>query len=261
MSDIITVAIEAAQEAGRVLLEGYGKVAEIETKADRSLVTQYDRRSEKIIVARIREAFPKHRILAEEGAVGASTGEYCWVIDPLDGTHNFIRQIGHFGVSIGVVLDGEFVAGVINLPREHEFYVAEKGSGAFRNELPIHVSSCSDLKSCSMCFDSSMGDDPAVAASMLAEFSRNIFNFRVFGSSVRTLTYIAEGKIDFSVEFDDHPWDFAAGAALISEAGGSITTFGNKPLPIERHGYIASNTVVHRQVLDIVGTYHSQAGA
>ncbi len=253
--DHLTTAIDAAREAGAILLEGYGKVEGLQVKADRSLVTRYDQLSEEVVVSRIRSAFPGHRVLAEEGSEGASTGEYCWVVDPLDGTHNFIRQIGHFGVSIGLVRGDEFVAGVIYLPREDELYAAEKGSGAVRNGEAIHVSRVDDISKATLCFDSSIRYDPVLIPAVLSDIGARVFNLRIFGSSVRTLTHLAEGKVDASLEFDDKPWDFAAGAALVLEAGGEMTTLNGAPLSIRDRGYVASNGLVHQSLRECVASH------
>jgi myo-inositol-1(or 4)-monophosphatase len=258
-ADIMTVAIEAAREAGHLLLNGYGSGHGIETKHDHSLVTEYDRQSEALIVSKIREAFPRHSVMGEEGSRGGSDAEYCWIIDPLDGTHNFIRQIGHFGVSIGVTRGDEFIAGVIYLPREHEFYAAEKGNGAYCNEKPIRVSGVATLSKCSMCFDSSLRANPPLLTAVLADVSSRVFNLRIFGSSVRTLTYVADGRMDASLEFDDAPWDFAAGVALIQEAGGMATRLDGGQLTPRDHGYIASNGRVHDALISHLATHMGSA--
>jgi myo-inositol-1(or 4)-monophosphatase len=145
MASPLETAVAAAREAGQVLLEGYGTDLAVESKGDSSLVTRVDRESEDLVVSHIRRVFPEHRILAEEGSQGAAASEYCWVIDPLDGTHNYIRQAGEFGVSIGLVQGDEFVVGVIYLPTSDDLYAAERGSGAFHNGERMRVSSLAEL--------------------------------------------------------------------------------------------------------------------
>ncbi len=252
MRDVMAVATSVAREAGAVLLECYGGELQIEAKHDKSLVTKVDRESERIIVERIRKEFPEHRILAEEGSIGGSSNEYCWVVDPLDGTHNFIRQLGNFGVSIGIVYGGEYAAGAIYLPLEDALYAAEKGGGAYRNERPIRVSSAKALSQCSLCFDSSIRSDPERITAVMRHIGVRVFNLRMFGSSVRTLTYLAEGKIDAVLEFDDSPWDFAAGMALLREAGGAASELRGGPLTLQSCGYVASNGRVQKEFFDMV---------
>jgi len=252
MTDIMRVAVSAAREAGGVLLEGYGAAKGVRVKPDGSLVTLWDKRVERLVVRRIRGAFPSHGILAEEGSTGGRGSEYCWVIDPLDGTHNFIRGAGHFGVSIGVTRAGEFVAGVVNLPREKELYVAELGSGAWRNGKRIHVSRFRRLDQCSLCFDSSMRYAPDLMSAVMRDLGCRVFNLRMFGSSVRTLTSLAEGAVDAAVEFDDRPWDFAAGVVLIREAGGAVWALDGGRLTTSHRGYVATNGHVQKALWRIV---------
>lgn len=252
MTDILALSIEAAQEAGIFLLENFGKVSRIESKGDRNLATNLDKEAEKLIVDKICAKFPDHGILAEEGASMGLDRDYLWIVDPLDGTHNFVRDIDIFGVSIGVVHKGEFISGVIYMPKDKELYAAERGAGAFKNGKKISVSGAASLKECSISFDSSIRYTPEVMLSVLGDLAKEVFNIRMLGSSVRQLSYVAEGKLDFAVEFHDRPWDFAGGVCIIQEAGGHMTSLKGKPLDYKTIGYIASNTAIHQQVQDIV---------
>ncbi|MDD5583825.1 MAG: inositol monophosphatase [Candidatus Omnitrophica bacterium] len=252
MSEILDVAIGAARQAGTYLLDNFGKISTIESKGDRNLATNLDREAEKIIVDRIKAKFPGHGILAEEGGSSNLSNEYVWIIDPLDGTHNFIRGIDIFGVSIGVVHKNVFVAGVIYMPLGAEMYAAEKGGGAYKNNKRIVVSKNKSLKECSISFDSSIRYAPDVMLKVLGDLAHEVFNVRMLGSSVRVLSYVAEGKLDFSVEFHDRPWDFAGGVAIIEEAGGKLTTLKGAPLTYKDIGYIASNRITHDAVEEII---------
>jgi myo-inositol-1(or 4)-monophosphatase len=252
MSDILNLGIEAAREAGKFLLGNFGKISKIESKGDRNLATNLDKEAEKIIVDKIKSKFPTHGILAEEGGGFGVDKEYLWIIDPLDGTHNFIRNINIFGVSVGVVRKNEFVAGVIYMPLDDELYVGEKGNGAYKNNEKISVSSNSNLKECSISFDSSIRYSAKVMLEVLGDLAKEVFNVRMLGSSARVLSYIAEGKLDFAVEFYDRPWDFAGGVAIIEEAGGKLTSLKGKPLTYKDIGYIASNSLTHDKVQKII---------
>ncbi len=252
MKDIIKTGVKAAQEAGNFLLENRDKINTISMKRDNSLVTDIDARAEEIIVGIIKSDFPTHGIIGEEGEKCNVTNEYVWIIDPIDGTHNFIRGIPLYGVSIGVICKGRFVTGVIYMPESDHMYVSEEGSGAFKNDKPISVSDRSDISTCTMSFDSSIRYDPVLKPKVLTALGKKVFNVRMFGASTALLTILAEGKIDLSIEFDDKPWDFAAGASLITEAGGKITDFNGVPATYETKGYIASNGLVHDEVCDIV---------
>ncbi|MFH1875874.1 MAG: inositol monophosphatase [Candidatus Omnitrophota bacterium] len=252
MSDILQVSIDAAQRAGKYLFDNFGNISTIESKGDRNLATNIDKEAERIIVDKIKSAFPTHGILAEEGSNSQLESEYVWVIDPLDGTHNFIRGINIFGVSIGVVRNNVFIAGVIYMPVTDELYVAERGGGAYKNDKKIKVSSARNLKECSISFDSSIRYAPSVMLKALGELAGSVFNIRMFGSSVRALSYIAEGTLDFSVEYFDHPWDFSGGVCIIEEAGGMLTTLRGESLSYRDIGYIASNGHMHEEVGSLI---------
>lgn len=255
MGDILNLAKDMAKEAGNFLLDNFGKISKIESKGDRNLATNLDREAEKMIVDEIKIKFPGHGILAEEGGSSGLDKDYIWIIDPLDGTHNFIRGIDIFGVSIGIIHKGVFIAGVIYMPVEKELYAAEKGSGAYKNDEKIYVSKAKILKECSISFDSSIRYSPEIMLKTLGDLAKEVFNIRMLGSSVRVLSYVAEGKLDFVVEFHDRPWDFSGGVCIIEEAGGKLTDLKGKLLTHKTIGYIASNTVTHDAVQKIVSKH------
>jgi len=253
MKEIISVAIDAAKEAGDFLLENFGKITQIEKKGDRNFATNLDKEAEVMILDKIRSRFPKHRIIAEESGSSNTDSEYLWIIDPLDGTHNFMRNIDIFGVSIGILKREEFVGGVIYMPKEDELYVGEKGAGAYKNDKKIKVSSYDNLEDCSIAFDSSIRYSPKVMLKVLGDLADKVFNVRMLGSSVRQLSYLAEGTLDFVVEFHDRPWDFAGGVCIVEEAGGKLTNLKGGRLTYKSIGYIGSNSLIHAKVEDIVG--------
>jgi len=252
MNEIINLAIDAAKQAGNFLLENFGKVSEITKKGDRNFATNLDKEAEEMIIDKIRTKFPNHGIIAEESGSSAPDREYLWIIDPLDGTHNFMRNIDIFGVSIGIVYKKEFIGGVIYMPKEDELYVGHKGGGAYKNNKKIKVSSNDKLEDCSIAFDSSIRYSPEVMLKVLGDLANEVFNVRMFGSSARHLTYLAEGVLDFVVEFHDRPWDFAGGVSIIEEAGGKLTNLKGGHLTHKDIGYIASNAVVYDRVKGIV---------
>lgn len=249
---MINVAIEAAKEAGKFLSDNFGKISNIKDKGDRNLATNLDIEAEEMIIAKIKANFPGHGIIGEEKGEDNSGSDYLWIIDPLDGTHNFIRNINIFGVSIGIVHKGTFVGGVVYMPCENELYVGEKGNGAYKNDNKIHVSSENNLKDCSISFDSSIRYAPEVMLKVLDNLARQVFNVRMFGSSARILSYLAEGKLDAAVEFHDRPWDFAGSVCIIEEAGGKLTDFKGGQLSYTSIGYIASNSIIHSKIAEFV---------
>ncbi|MEM7816770.1 MAG: inositol monophosphatase, partial [Candidatus Aenigmatarchaeota archaeon] len=168
--------------------------------------------------------------------------------------HNFIRNINIFGVSVGVVYKRRFIFGCIYMPIDKELYVGEKGNGAYKNGKKISVSLRKNLKDCSISFDSSIRYSPSKMLKVLGKISKEVFNIRMFGSSARVLSYIAEGKLDLAVEFYDRPWDFAGGVCLIEEAGGRFTDLRGAPITHNTIGYIASNGIVHKKVERIISS-------
>jgi len=252
MTDILRVATDAAREAGELLLDRRGRIRSVEAKDDRSLVTDVDREAEALIRARISSAFPAHAILGEEDGGSCAGADTVWVIDPLDGTHNYVRGIPLFGVSIGVIHRGEFVAGVIEIPAEGRRYAAERGSGAWANGERIAVSARTDPAQWSIGLDSELRTGFARKSRVLEALGRSVFNVRMLGSSARSLSLVAEGVLDGLVEFLDKPWDFAAGAAIVEEAGGRIATFDRLPLPCAACAYVAGGIEAHRWLLDLV---------
>lgn len=255
MAEILETAINSAKLAGDFLSDNFGKISRIESKGDKSLVTNLDQKAEKIIREQIQTKFPSHGIIGEEEGRINKESQYIWIIDPLDGTHNYIRNMNLFGVSIGVVYKDKFIAGVVYMPQENQLYTAESGAGAFRNDKKISVSSCDRLDTASIAFDSSIRHSPEVMLKTLGGLAEEVFNIRMFGSSARTLTYVAEGGLDCAVEFHDRPWDFAGSVAIIEEAGGKLASLKNQRLTYKTVGYIASNQTIHQQISAIVAKY------
>lgn len=250
---MLRVATEAARETGVLLLERRGRIRSVEAKDDRSLVTDVDREAESLIRARISAAFPGHAILGEEDGGSCADADTVWVIDPLDGTHNYVRGIPLFGVSIGVIHRGEYVMGVIEIPAEGRRFVAERGSGAWANGERIAVSTRAEPASWSIGLDSELRTDFARKSRVLQELGQSVFNVRMLGSSARSLSLVAEGILDGLVEFHDQPWDFAAGIALIEEAGGRVTNLEGRPLACAAGAYAAGGVAAHRWLLDLAG--------
>ena len=252
MDDILKTAVGAAKEAGDFILNRFGKIKKIESKGDRNFATDVDKEAERLIIKKVKECFPDHGILAEESGKDNVDRDYLWIIDPLDGTHNFMRDINIFGVSIGVLHKGKFIAGVIYMPVDKEQYWAQTGRGAYKNGEKISVSRLGNLKECSISFDSSIRYSPEVMLAALGDLADSVFNIRMTGSSVRHLSWVAEDKLDAAVEFFDRPWDFAGGVCLIEEAGGKLSDLRGSPLTYKTNGYIAANGIVHDKIQKIV---------
>ncbi|KMQ49706.1 Inositol-1-monophosphatase [Chitinispirillum alkaliphilum] len=251
MNDFMKTAQKAALEAGDFLFKHFESIKQVEKKADKSLVTNLDKESERMIIQRIKGDYPSHSILAEES--GEQGGDdYLWVIDPLDGTHNFIRGINMYGVCIGLMYKGEFAAGVIYLPSYEELYTAERGAGAFKNDTPIKVSESSALEDATLLYDSGVHQEGKVKLGVLSEVSNKFFNIRMLGASCRNLTYLAEGKADALIEFDEKPWDFVAGASILLEAGGMMKGHNGEDVNVHTRQYVATNGLLDLEIRNSV---------
>lgn len=251
--EFLDIAIKAARLAGGTVLDHLGKISkrDIDLKQASDFVTTVDRESEEIIIGAIKEHFPHHLILAEE-SIKESAGEaYRWIIDPLDGTTNYIHGYPVFSVSIALEYRGEIIAGVIFDPLREELFSTEKGGGAFLNGHPIRVSEIGVLK------DSLITTGfPFRRKEMIDPYLRlfrNLFlkvsDLRRAGSAALDLAYLACGRCDGFFEIGLSPWDIAAGSLLIEEAGGVITDFGGEDGHIWTGNVVAGTPAVHREIL------------
>ncbi len=251
-TDLLVLAEAAAYAAGAVLREKLATPREISFKKGPSdLVTDGDKASEAIVTARIRDSFPEHRILAEEGTVGAESSPYRWIIDPVDGTTNFAHGIPAFAVSIGVERDGQLLAGVVYNPATEELFAAARGAGATLNGRPIAVSGIerpeAALAGCGVNGHRFKGR--LVTAGQT--FSRLTQGCRTTGAAAIDLCYVACGRLDLFCGPSLAPWDVAAAALIVSEAGGKVTDFDGQPHRLERRDILASNGLVHRFALAV----------
>jgi len=254
---MIDVAIEAATTAGKFLRQNVGKIKSIERKGgeDRNLVTEIDKGSEELIIAIIHRHFPSHDILAEEsGATKGRASDYRWVIDPLDGTTNFTHGFPVFCVSIGLEYKGELIAGVVYDPNFQELFTAERGAGAFLNGKKIRVSNRETLKESLLVtgFPYNIAENPNNAVEHFVNFLMNAQAVRRMGSAAIDLAYVAAGRFDGFWEVALHPWDMAAGALLVKEAGGMLSDFGGTEFSIYNPEMLSSNGRVHKEMVEIL---------
>jgi myo-inositol-1(or 4)-monophosphatase len=246
-------------EAGALLREYFSKGVATEYKGDVDLVTEADRASEKLIVERLRAAFPEHGIYGEEGTRSHLESEYRWYIDPLDGTTNFAHGFPVFCVSMGLERrsaseDGEIVAAVVYDPTRDELFTAEKGSGAYLNGARIHVSRTRALAEALVAtgFPShKRHDNPNIH--FYHQFTLRSHGVRRAGSAALDLAYSACGRFDAYWEFNLNAWDTAAGALLVTEAGGTMTRFDGSPFRLDSREILATNGLLRDEML---GFFH-----
>src|SRR5271166_891923 len=244
--DLISPMQAMAREAGVLLMEYFRQHVKIEYKGDVDLVTVADRKSEKLILERIRQRFPDHDVMGEEGARIETGSEYKWYVDPLDGTTNFAHSFPVFCVSLAVEHRGQRVAGVIYDPTRDEMFTAELGSGALLNDRAIHVSATADLAECLVAtgFPShKRHKNPNIY--FYHQLTLRTHGVRRAGSAALDLCNVASGRFDGFWEFNLNPWDTAAGVLIVEEAGGTVSRFDGSPFRIDSSETLASNGLVH----------------
>ena len=249
------LAIEAARAAGELLLSELAGARRIAFKgAPTNLVTEMDARAEALILDRLRAAFPDDAILSEEmgGASGPSGRR--WIVDPLDGTTNYAHGLPLFGVSIALEADGRVVLGVVYDPVHDELFVAERGAGAFVNDKKLAVSRATTLDESLLAtgFPYNIRETDDNNLREYAAFSVRAQGARRLGSAVLYLAWVAAGRFDGYWELRVGPWDVAAGSLLVEEAGGRVTGLDGAPLDIERPTVLASNGIIHDEMLAVL---------
>jgi myo-inositol-1(or 4)-monophosphatase len=253
------IALTAAREAGALLSRFFDDGFAVRHKGRVDLVTDADVAAERRIAEIIRAAFPDHAILGEEeGSSGNAESEHLWVVDPLDGTTNFAHHIPHFAVSIAYLHLGQPKCGVVWNPIREDLYVARLGEGATHNGRPIHVGAQQRIDEILL----GIGfyyDRGAMMEATLAAIGdcmrQQIHGVRRFGTASLDLAHVASGLYGAYFEYQLSPWDFAAGQLLVTEAGGIVTTCDGHPLPLRKCSVLASNPVLHPQLLPILSRH------
>lgn len=253
---MIQLAIEAALEAGKYLKQSIGNIKTVETKLgqETNLVTEIDKKSEELIIGRIRKKYPDHDILAEESGSHIQKSEYRWIIDPLDGTLNFTHGVPLYSVSIAVEHRGEIVAGVVYEPNLGDLFTAEKGKGAFLNQRPIRVSKVDRLIESMLVtgFPYTIRDNPDNAVQHFVNMLMKAQGIRRLGSAAVDLSYVACGRFEGFWEVSLSPWDMAAGVLLVQEAGGRFTDFRGSASSVYGKQVLATNGLVHDLLVEIL---------
>jgi myo-inositol-1(or 4)-monophosphatase len=249
----LSTAVRAARLAGKVILDNLGRISkkDINLKQKSDFVTRVDKKSEKIIIKTVKENFPDHLFLAEESLKEAETEEYRWIIDPLDGTTNYIHQYPVFSISIALEYKREIILGVVYDPLRKELFTAEKGEGSFLNRHPIRVSKISSLKDSLITTGFPFRSKEFIG--IYLKLFKNIFykvsDLRRAGSAALDLAYLTCGRCEGFFEIGLSPWDIAAGAILIKEAGGVVTDFDGGNDYLLTGNIVAGNPAIHEKLL------------
>ena len=264
MDQFLTVALEAAREAGAVLLTEHSRPQKISYKGDVDLVTETDKRSEALIVGRLRREFPEHRIVAEEGSGGAAgASEYEWHVDPLDGTTNFIHGFPVYAVSIALAWRGVVQQAVVYDPSRNDLFIASRGRGAYLNERRLRVSKRLRLADSLIGtgFPFRKGDHFKRYMKMFEEISQQCAGLRRPGAASLDLCYVAAGYYDGFWEIGLNPWDVAAGSLLITEAGGLVGDLDGEGEYLYGAQVIAANPRIFAQMVKLLAPHRAAMGS
>jgi len=249
---MINTAIEAAKAAGKILMENYEKSNHVSVKSDASLVTDIDIACENKIREIIVSKYPNHGIIGEEQEDINKDADYQWVIDPLDGTHNYIFKIPIFGVSIAIAYKTEPVVGVIYFPLSDDLFTAEKGKGCFVNKKKLEIKD-KPLEESLVSFSTYYFKNQSVDA---REFTKKIFKncleIRVSGCAVFNLTGIVKNTFGGIASKSGKAWDLAAGVVMIREAGGIATDHDSNEWVLNSPNIIAGNKTCHKKILELL---------
>lgn len=247
------VAELAARTGGQTLIEKFHAARDIRSKGLRDIVTDADVASQEAIVAIIRQHFPDHGLLSEEGLSANDDSDYIWVIDPLDGTVNYAHCLPAFAVSVGLVAHGEPLVGIVFDPLRDYLFVAERGQGATLNGQPIHVSACANMANAVVGLDWARA--PTLRARVLDSLNQVapvVGTVRAIGSAVLALCYVAAGWLDAYFHFALQVWDSAAAGLIVREAGGALTDPHGAAWTYTQPACVASNGIIHSTMLDLM---------
>ncbi len=257
-SALLNVMVQAALKAGKSLSRDFGEVQNLQVslKGPGDYVSNADRKAEKIVRDELLKARPTYGFLGEESAneeIKGTDGAHRWIVDPLDGTTNFLHGIPHFAVSIALERNGEIVAGVIYNPALDELFTAERGGGAFLNDRRLRVAARRNLSDAVIgCGVPHLGrPEHGKFLIQLRHVMGEVAGIRRFGSAALDMCYVASGTLDGYWENHLNAWDIAAGLIMIREAGGWVSDFNGGKSMLETGSVLAGNELIHKALLDV----------
>tara|TARA_B100001248_G_scaffold196673_1_gene151282 strand:- start:802 stop:1602 length:801 start_codon:yes stop_codon:yes gene_type:complete len=253
----INLITKACMKASRSLIRDFGEIEnlQVSTKGPGDFVSSADKRTEKILIDELQKAHPEYGIITEEsGVINKLNVKNRWIIDPIDGTMNFLNGVPQFAISIGYEEDGEIKCGVIFNPITNEMFCAEKGSGAYLNNSRIRVSNKKKIKDALIVTGGPKGSSK-IKDKIFSEYinvSKNVSNVRKFGSAALDIAYVACGRFDGYWQRELNYWDIAAGIVILKEAGGFVDFFEeDKSSPLKKN-ILATNTNIHDQLRELI---------
>jgi len=255
----INVMVKACRKASKILIRDFGEVEKLQVslKGPGDFVTVSDKKVEKILIDELQRARPNYSILSEEIGLIKKDEEFKWIIDPIDGTANFLHGIPHFGISIGLEHNKEIICGIIYDPIKNEMFFAEKGNGSYLNNQRMRVSARSKLMDCIIFTGGpsfkSNDEDKKLSLKEYEKFSSKVGTpLRKMGSASLDMAYVAAGRCDGFWQRNLNYWDIAAGIILVKEAGGFVTDFNGNDKYIENKNILVTNSKINEQMIEIL---------
>ena len=253
----INLITRACMKASRSLIRDFGEIEnlQVSSKGPGDFVTSADKRTEKILIEELQKAHPEYGIISEEaGIINKSNTKNRWIIDPIDGTFNFMNGVPQFAISVGYEEENEIKCGVIFNPIMNEMFCAEKGNGAYLNNSRIRVSKKNKIKDALIVTGGPKGSSK-IKDKIFSEYinvSNNVSNVRKFGSAALDIAYVACGRFDGYWQRELNYWDIAAGIIILKEAGGFVDFFEeDKNIPLKRN-ILASNSFIHEELKELI---------
>ena len=253
----INVMVKACRKAAKTLIRDFGEIEKLQVslKGPGDFVTNSDKKVEKILIEELQKARPNYSILSEEIGEINNDESFRWIIDPIDGTANFLHGVPHFAISIGLEHDKEIICGIIYDPIKDELFNAEKGNGSYLNNQRLRVSARSKLQDCIIFTGGPKleAEDRALSLKEYDKFSSEVFiPIRKMGSASLDLAYVAAGRCDGFWQRNLKYWDIAAGIILVREAGGFVTDFSGKNEYIENKTVLATNSLISKEMIEVL---------
>ncbi len=254
LSQFTKVAEKIARGAGKILADGFLKNKNVQYKGRIDPVTKFDLKSEKYIITQIQKAFPSHSILTEEGHSIDNNSDFCWIIDPLDGTVNYAHRLPSYAVSIALQYKKESIVGVVYAPELNEFFSASIGQGAYLNKKKIKISSEKKLERSLLAtgFAYNIATLKKNNLGLFARMMKHAQAVRRFGSAALDICWVADGRFEGFWEYNLAPWDSAAGVIILTEAGGKVTEIDLSQYSVFSKSLLASNGLIHNKMQGIL---------
>ena len=255
----INVIVKACRNAAKPLIRDFGEIEKLQVslKGPGDFVTTSDKRVEKILIEELQKARPSYSILSEEIGEIKNDSEFRWVIDPIDGTANFLHGIPHFGISIGLEKNNEIICCIILDPIKDEIFIAEKGNGSYLNNQRIRVSARTKLKDC-IIFTGGPKQESKNRELALKEYnnfsSKVLIPIRKLGSASLDMAYVAAGRYDGYWQRDLNYWDIAAGIILVKESGGFVTDYKGENGYIENKTILVTNSKISKEMIEVLSS-------